>query len=79
MIKLYIDADVSPVENEVFRVGRRHGLKIYLVFNSAMRIPPDEFIERTWDRRERLQHCGRQSQDRLNTNSHFDRMFQMIV
>ncbi len=45
MIKLYIDADACPVKNEVFRVARRHGLKVYLVSNSSMRIPPDEFIE----------------------------------
>jgi len=45
LIKLYIDADACPVKNEVFRVARRHGLKVYLVSNSAMRIPPDEFIE----------------------------------
>ena len=45
MIKLYIDADACPVKNEVFRVARRHGLKVYLVSNSLMRIPPDDFIE----------------------------------
>ena len=45
MIKLYIDADSCPVKNEVFRVARRHGLKVYLVSNSMMRIPPDAFIE----------------------------------
>jgi len=32
------------VKNEVFRVARRHGLKVYLVSNSMMRIPPDAFI-----------------------------------
>lgn len=45
MIKLYIDADSCPVKNEVFRVARRHGLKVYLVSNSMMRIPPEAFIE----------------------------------
>ena len=45
LIKLYIDADACPVKNEVFRVARRHGLKVYLVSNSEMRIPPDELIE----------------------------------
>jgi uncharacterized protein len=45
LIKLYIDADACPVKNEVFRVARRHGLKVYLVSNSPMRIPPDDFIE----------------------------------
>ncbi len=45
VIKLYVDADACPVKNEVFRVARRHGLKVYLVSNSSMRIPPDELIE----------------------------------
>lgn len=44
-IRLYIDADACPVKNEVFRVSRRHNLKVYLVANSPMRIPPDELIE----------------------------------
>jgi uncharacterized protein YaiI (UPF0178 family) len=45
VIKLYVDADACPVKNEVFRVARRYRLKVYLVSNSSMRIPPDEFIE----------------------------------
>jgi uncharacterized protein YaiI (UPF0178 family) len=45
VIKLYIDADACPVKNEVFRVARRHGLKVYLVSNSPMQIPPDALIE----------------------------------
>ena len=45
VIKLYIDADACPVKNEVFRVARRYRLKVYLVSNSLMQIPPDEFIE----------------------------------
>lgn len=45
LIKLYVDADACPVKNEVFRVAKRHNLKVYLVANAPMRIPPDEFIE----------------------------------
>jgi len=45
VIKLYVDADACPVKNEVFRVARRYRLKVYLVSNSPMRIPPDELIE----------------------------------
>ncbi len=44
-IRLYIDADACPVKNEVFRVARRYGLKVYLVCNALMRIPPDDLIE----------------------------------
>lgn len=45
VIRLFIDADACPVKNEVFRVARRYRLKVYLVSNSSMRIPPDESIE----------------------------------
>ena len=45
MIRLFIDADACPVKNEVFRVARRYRLKVYLVSNAPMRIPPDELIE----------------------------------
>jgi uncharacterized protein len=45
VIKIYVDGDACPVKNEVFRVARRYGLKVYLVSNSVMRIPPDDFIE----------------------------------
>ncbi|MCX5817418.1 MAG: YaiI/YqxD family protein [Proteobacteria bacterium] len=45
MINIYVDADASPVKNEVLRVAKRYGLKVYLVSNSAMRIPQDKLVE----------------------------------
>lgn len=45
LINLYVDADACPVKNEVFRVAQRYRLKVYLVANSPLRIPPDELIE----------------------------------
>ncbi|HZF13830.1 MAG TPA: YaiI/YqxD family protein [Thermoanaerobaculia bacterium] len=45
-MEIYIDADGCPVKDEIYRVARRHGLKVYVVSNSYMSIPPDERIER---------------------------------
>jgi uncharacterized protein len=45
LIKIYVDADACPVKNEVYRVAKRYGLKVYLVSNSEMRIPPEELFE----------------------------------
>lgn len=42
---IYIDADGCPVKNEVYRVARRFGLKVYLVSNSRMGIPQGELFE----------------------------------
>jgi len=46
LLEIYIDADGCPVKDEVYRVARRHGLKVYVVSNSSLSIPPDERIER---------------------------------
>ncbi len=50
-ITLYIDADACPVKQEVYRVAERHvrkgiALKVFVVTNSPIAIPRDEFIER---------------------------------
>jgi uncharacterized protein len=45
VIEIYVDADACPVKNEVFRVAKRYGLKVYLVSNSGMRIPQDLRVE----------------------------------
>ena len=45
MITIYVDADGCPVKNEVYRVAKRYGLKVYLVSNSRMRIPQEELFE----------------------------------
>ena len=42
---LYVDADGCPVKNEVYRVARRHRLKVCLVSNSRMRIPQEDLFE----------------------------------
>ncbi len=45
MLEIYIDADGCPVKEEVYRVARRHGLKVYVVSNSSMSVPLGERIE----------------------------------
>jgi len=50
-ITLYIDADACPVKQEIYRVAERHALKgvaleVYVVSNSPIAVPRDEFVER---------------------------------
>jgi uncharacterized protein len=45
LIEIYVDADASPVKNEVLRVAKRYGLKVYFVANFKMRFPKDDLIE----------------------------------
>ncbi|MDQ7785041.1 MAG: YaiI/YqxD family protein [Desulfomonilaceae bacterium] len=45
MVEIYVDADGCPVKNEVFRVARRYGLKVYVVSNSRLRLPQEPLIE----------------------------------
>jgi uncharacterized protein YaiI (UPF0178 family) len=45
MFKILVDADSSPVKQEVYRVAQRYGLKVVLVANSAINIPPEDWIE----------------------------------
>ena len=42
---IYIDADACPVKDEVYRVARRHGEKVFVVANAALRVPAEELIE----------------------------------
>ncbi len=51
MIALYIDADACPVKQEIYRVAERHArkgaaLKVFVVSNSPIAVPRDEFVER---------------------------------
>jgi uncharacterized protein YaiI (UPF0178 family) len=50
-ISIYIDADACPVKQEIYRVAERHALKgvalkVYVVSNSPIAVPRDEFVER---------------------------------
>lgn len=43
---IYVDADACPVKAEALRVAERHGLTIYYVSNSWMRLPEGAGVER---------------------------------
>lgn len=36
---VYVDADGCPVKEEVYRVARRYGLKVFVVSNRPIRVP----------------------------------------
>jgi hypothetical protein len=49
--RIYIDADACPVKQEIYRVAERHALKgvalkVFVVSNSPIAVPRDEFVER---------------------------------
>ena len=51
MIAIYVDADACPVKQEIYRVAERHArkgtaLKVFVVSNSPIAVPRDEFVER---------------------------------
>lgn len=43
-IEIFVDADACPVKDEVYRVARRYGLKVYVVSNGGIRVPPGEAL-----------------------------------
>ena len=45
MTILYVDADACPVKDEVYRVGARYGLQVYVVSNSWIRTPKEPGVE----------------------------------
>ena len=42
---LYVDGDACPVKEEVYRVARRHDVKVLVVANATMRVPTEDLIE----------------------------------
>jgi uncharacterized protein len=42
---IFLDADACPVKEEVYRVARRYEIKVYVVANTPLRVPPDLLIE----------------------------------
>jgi uncharacterized protein YaiI (UPF0178 family) len=45
VIDIYVDADACPVKDEVYQVASRHGVYVYLVANSRMRVPEAAGVE----------------------------------
>lgn len=42
---IYVDADACPVKEEIYRVARRYGIKVFVVSNAPIRVPNEELIE----------------------------------
>jgi hypothetical protein len=45
-VQIYVDADACPVKSEAVRVAARHGLTIFMVSNSWMRLEENPLIRR---------------------------------
>ena len=45
VIQIYIDADACPVKEEVFRVAKRHQLKVFVVANGRLNLPRDPLFD----------------------------------
>ncbi|MGA2637803.1 YaiI/YqxD family protein [Methylocella sp.] len=45
-IAIYVDADACPVKPEIYRVAERHRLKVFVVANSFIATPRENWIER---------------------------------
>lgn len=45
-IEIHVDADACPVKQEVYRVARRHEVRVNVVANSFIAVPTDPLIER---------------------------------
>lgn len=45
-IEIYIDADACPVKTEIYRVAERHKLNVFVVANSYIATPREDWIKR---------------------------------
>jgi uncharacterized protein YaiI (UPF0178 family) len=45
-VRILVDADACPVKEEVYKVAFRHEVKVTLVTNQHLRVPPHPLIER---------------------------------
>ncbi len=42
---IFVDADACPVKDEVYRVARRYGIKVFVVANDSLFVPTDDLVE----------------------------------
>lgn len=43
--QIFVDADACPVKEEIYRVAKRYGLRVFVVSNMPLRIPFEQGIE----------------------------------
>jgi uncharacterized protein len=46
VLEIYVDADGCPVKDEVYRVARRYGLKVWVVAGDWLRVPEGPLVTR---------------------------------
>lgn len=46
MIRILVDADACPVKEEIYRVALRHAVRVTIVSNSPIRVPPHDLVDR---------------------------------
>ncbi|MFH0963760.1 MAG: YaiI/YqxD family protein [Planctomycetota bacterium] len=44
MSEIFVDADGCPVKQEIYRVAKRHMLRVILVSNSLLRLPQGDWV-----------------------------------
>lgn len=44
--RIFVDADACPVKDEVYKVARRYGLKVFVVAGAFLMVPREPLIER---------------------------------
>jgi uncharacterized protein YaiI (UPF0178 family) len=42
---IFVDADACPVKEEIYKVARRTGCRVFVVANMFMRVPPDVTLQ----------------------------------
>lgn len=45
MLDIYVDADACPVKDEIYKVARRHDLRVFVVAARRLRVPLEEKIQ----------------------------------
>jgi uncharacterized protein YaiI (UPF0178 family) len=45
LITVFVDADACPVKDEIYRVAKRLGLKVFVVANGRLTVPRDPMID----------------------------------
>ena len=40
MLDIYVDADSCPVKDEIYKLARRHELKVFVVSHGSIHVPP---------------------------------------
>jgi uncharacterized protein YaiI (UPF0178 family) len=45
-MRLFVDGDACPVKDEIYSVARRHGVRVTLVANTPLYVPPGVDVER---------------------------------